>query len=79
MTKRYPLGGPLGGGDTRDPGNFEGITFGIFQAANGAQDLGRHSHEGVRYGGAGGDGFGGNVHHADFAAFFVVREFGHFD
>jgi hypothetical protein len=78
MTKRYPLGGALGSRNAGDPGNLKGIALGIFQAANGTQDAGRHADEGVSDGGAGGDGFGGNVDHTDFAARGVVREFWHF-
>jgi len=77
MTKRYPLGGAFGGGDAGDAGDFEGIALGVFQLANGAEDGGLHFYERLGFGGAGGDGFGGDVDHLDFAAFAVVGQFSH--
>jgi len=76
MTKRYPLGGAFSGGDAGDAGNFERIAFGILEFVDGGQDARRHFDEGMGGGGAMGDGLCGNVHHAGFAAFVVVREFG---
>src|SRR6266481_4099855 len=77
MTKRYPLGGAFGGSDSGDASDFEGIAFGIFEAADGGYDAGLHFYESVGFGGAGGDLLGGDVDHLDFAAFAVVGEFWH--
>ena len=43
VTKRYPLGGALGGRDTGDARDFERIAFGVFQAADGTKNLDRKS------------------------------------
>src|SRR5712672_3843425 len=79
MTKRYPLAGAFGGGDSGDAGDFEGIALRIFEAANGGYYAGLHFYEGVGFGGAGGDLLGGDVDHLHFAAFAVVGEFWHQD
>src|SRR5882757_4447066 len=79
MTKRYPLGSAFGGGDSGDAGDFEGIAFGVPEAADGGYYAGLHFYEGVGLGGAGGDLLGGDVDHSDFAAFAVVGEFWHQD
>src|SRR5229473_2505889 len=62
MTKRYPLRGALGRGDSRDSRDFEGVALGIFETAHGGER---------------GDLLGGDVHHFYFAALSVVREFRH--
>src|SRR6267154_961593 len=79
MTKRYPLGGAFGSGDSSDAGDFEGIALGIFEAADGGYHPGLHFYEGVGFGGAGADLLGGDVDHLDFDAFAVVGEFWHQD
>src|SRR5882762_7727557 len=79
MTKRYPLGGAFGSGDSSDAGDFEGIAFGIFEAADGGYHAGLHFYEGVGFGGAGADLLGGDVDHLHFAVFAVVGEFWHQD
>src|SRR5712672_4190724 len=79
MTKRYPLAGAFGGGDSGDAGDFEGIALRIFEAANGGYYAGLHFYEGVGFGGAGGDLLGGDVYHLHFAALAVVGEFWHQD
>src|SRR5262249_49750265 len=77
MTKRYPLGGALGGGDSSDTGDFEGIALGVFEAPDCAQDGRLHFDETLGDGGAGGDRFCRDIDHLDFAASGIVGQFGH--
>jgi len=77
MTKRYPLGGALGGGDSGNAGDFEGIAFRVLQAADGVKDGRLHSYEAMGNRRPGGDGFCGDVNHLNFAAGGVVGQFGH--
>ena len=77
MTKRYPLRRTLGGGDSGDPGDLEGIPFGIFQFSDSGKDGSLHVDKALRFGRARGHGFRGDVHHLDFAAGGVVGKFGH--
>src|SRR5690349_6284073 len=77
MTKRYPLGGAFCGGDSGNACDFQGIAFGVLEAADGGYDAGLHSYEGVRFGGAVGHLLRGDVDHLHIAAFAVVGEFWH--
>ena len=77
MTKRYPLRGTFGRCNPRDPRHFQRIALGILQTAHGAHHPGRHAHKRVCDGRARGHGFGGHVHHADFAASAVVGKLCH--
>src|SRR5260370_32642519 len=77
MTKRYPLRGGLGRGDSRDSRDFEGVALGIFETAHGGEHARLHLDKALRHRGARGDLLGGDVHHFYFAALSVVREFRH--
>jgi hypothetical protein len=77
MTKRYPLRGAFGGGNSGDPSHFQRIAFGIFQAAHSANHPWRHAQKGLGNRGACGDGLRGNVHHAYFATLRVMGQFCH--
>jgi len=77
MTKRYPLGSAFGGGNSSDTSDFERISLWILEFANGGEDCGLHFDEGLGFGGAGGDGLGGDVNHLHIAAFGVMGQFGH--
>ena len=77
MTKRYPLRGTFGSGNSGDTRHLQGIALGVLQAADGAHHPGRHADERVCDGGASGDGFGGDVNHVDFAARRIVGKLGH--
>src|SRR6266446_5581013 len=77
MTKRYPLRGAFCGGDSGNARDFQGIAFGVLEAADGGYDAGFHRHEGVGFGGAGGHPLGGGVDHLHFPAFAIVRALWH--
>ena len=77
VTKRYPLRGALGSGNPGDASDLERIALGIFEAAYRANDARGHTDESVGDGGPRCKGFRGNVDHVNFAAFVVMRKFGH--
>ena len=77
VTKRYPLRGALGSRNSGDASDLERIALGILEAAYSANDAGGHADESVGDGGAKGRRFARDVDHVNFAAFVVMRKFGH--
>src|SRR6266852_3475808 len=77
MTKRYPLRGAFCGGDSGDARDFQGIAFGVLEAAHGGYDVGLHFYKSVGLGGARGHLLAGDVDHLHLPAFAIVRELWH--
>src|SRR4029453_11587203 len=77
MTKRYPLGSALRGGNPGDSSDFKRISLWILELTDNGEDPRRHFHK--RMGGcrAVGDRLRRHIHHAGFAAFVVMRESRH--
>src|SRR5205085_3411844 len=77
MTKRYPLRGALGRGNSCDSRYFQGVALGVFQPTDGVDHLRLHRHKALGDGGPRGHRFGGHVDHLHFALQTVVRKLGH--
>src|SRR5579883_374598 len=76
MTQRDQLGGPLGGRDAGDAGDFERIALGVGRQF--PQNLRRNPHERMSASGAARVALGADVHHARASGRIVVRKFFHF-
>src|SRR5262249_15994275 len=77
MTKRYPLGGALGGSNSSDSSHLQGVAFGVLQAANGPEHAWTHVDEGFRDRDARGERLGRYIDHSDFPPGRIVRELTH--
>src|ERR1700733_8655913 len=77
MTKRYPLGGALGGGNSSDAGDLQRIALGRLAAAHRAQCGSADAHESVRGSLPHGSGLGADVDHGHLCAFAKMAELFH--
>jgi len=77
MTKRYPLRGLLGGGDSRNSRHFQGIPFRIFQPAHCGHDSRLHLDKSLRGCRSCRHRLCRHVDHPHFAFLSVVGELGH--
>src|SRR5438552_2686868 len=77
VTKRYPLRGPLGCGNSRNPRHFQGIPFRVFQPPDGVHHTRFHLYKTTCRCCSHRHRLVGHVDHSHFALFSVMRQLRH--
>jgi len=77
MTERNQVGGPFGGHDAGQAGDFQYIAFGMASLENHFASGRQHTDEATGPGGSPGDGFFADVHHAAGPVFVEMAKIVH--